>query len=312
MKRVPSVTGLRSDRLRQWLLLLLPGLLGLAATFWLFAPETQMLQALDEEVTQLQARLQQAPEPAPAPAPAPARAYTAQDAQPMPDMPGLNEAASLWPWLQQRLQAQGLQVLALKPQAIANPGGLPEQAVQLRLQGRWRDWQAFEQSMHRLVPWWVIDQWQMTGAVTGPAQVRIELQARLGLLPAALQRHRTLPQGWPVWDIDTDLVKAVAPLFDAPTAVPVAQAAQGIARGTLPEDPRRWPVRALHLLGVWQQDGVIHAVLGQGQSTVVVKPGQRVGQEGYRVRTVTQTGVQLQAAGDDRALLFLTFQGEKP
>lgn len=280
--------------------------LGLCGVLWLSAPQMQMLQTLDEETTRLQAQLQKGHDDTVS------QAQTPQHAHPSSDAPALNEAVSLWPWLQQRLQAHGLEVLSLKPQAMVLPGGLPEQTAQLRLQGRWSDWMAFERAMNRHVPWWITERWQVTTAGGGSAQVRIEWQVRMGLQPAKLSRRQAQAQaqGWPQWVVAPDLGKEGRTLFDSPSSAP--QAARMAASAPLAGNPRQWPVRALHLLGVWQQQGVSHAVLGQGMNAVVVRPGQRVGQEGYRVRTVSQAGVRLQSADGGDDLLLLPFQGDKP
>ena len=71
---------------------------------------------------------------------------------------------------------------------------------------------------------------------------------------------------------------------------------------------RDWPVQDLRLQGIWQQSGVLHAVLGGGLDQVVVAPGQAVGREAYRVRRVGMDEVVLQAPGDGR-LLHLGWTG---
>ena len=58
------------------------------------------------------------------------------------------EADGVWPWLQARMQSQGLQVQSLRPQAVTTTDGLPQQAVSLQLQGRWHDWRALEAALN--------------------------------------------------------------------------------------------------------------------------------------------------------------------
>lgn len=291
------------------MLLLAIGLLGLGVSVWLFGPDARVLEALDEEVTQLHARLQAAP------GHALSDGKVVQTLRPMPDAPGLSETPTVWPWMQQRLRAQGLQVQTLQPLAITTVRGLPEQAVLLRLQGRWRDWLAFEQAAGEEVPWWVIDHWQMVPVGKEPAEVRIELQVRLGLLPAVVHEKRAAPRVWPVWDVDSGLADVGAPLFDGPatpSAVGLLQTRASEGDSALLPDPARWPVRALRLLGVWHQSGADHAVLGSGLDKVTVRPGQQVGIEGYRVRKVSEAGVELQAPDPSGPVLRLILQGDKP
>ena len=292
------------ERQRQGLVLLLAALLGLVVAGWWSTPDAQTWEAVDQEVTQLQTRLQSAAGRALSPE------SSAQDL--LLDVPGQHETDALWPWLQQRLRAQGLQTQALQPQAMATVQGLPEQAVRLRLRGRWRDWLAFEQAMDAHVPWWTVEHWQVVPDGAKPGEVRIELQARLGLLPPALQAGRRAIGAWPAWSVVP--MAPGAPLFDRPSARPVAHAVQAVPdeHRVWSADPRSWPVRALRLLGVWQQAGSAHAVLGLGQEQVTVKPGQQVGIEGYRVRRVQADAVELQAPHALGPVLHLSLQGDQP
>ena len=88
---------------------------------------------LEAEVAQLESRLLAAP--------APIRAQTLP-VPAVPHWPAAGDVATLWTGLQPRLQAQGLQLLSMRPQAITAFKDLPEQSVLLRLQGRWDDWLA--------------------------------------------------------------------------------------------------------------------------------------------------------------------------
>ena len=178
---------------------------------------------------------------------------------------------------------------------------LHEQAVQWRLQGRWRDWLAWGQALEVHAPWWVFDHWLVLPAGT-PGEVRIELQARLGL-----QGQRAAARVWPTWPVSPAPVPGVgAQLFDPPgervESAPVAAVPQG--------QPLQWPVRELRLLGIWQQAGVCHAVLGAGPDWLVVSPGQWVGREHYRVLRVSASGLDLGAASAVDPPLHLGFQGE--
>lgn len=292
---------------RRLLAMLVAGLPGLGLGMWLTGPEPEAMERLEAEIAQWQTRLQTAPVPAPAgmpPEPA------------VPNWPAAGDVAALWSGLQQKLQAQGLQVLVMRPQAVTVVRGLPEQTVALRLQGRWDDWLAVERALAAHVPWWVMDQWQVVPAGTAAAQVQIELQARLGLLPPALQGASPAVWMWPTWAVDQALDGGTVPLFGVDPVPPVTGAGAGgtaasKAADSLPADPRQWPVRELRLLGVWQQAGVAHAVLGAGLNRVVVSAGQSVGREGWRVRRVAPDRVELGAVGS-AAVLHLTLQGDTP
>ena len=270
-----------------------------AGVWWWGAQSLEAWDALEAEVAQLTAMSgsQHATRSAVA-APVPAGSV-------LPDWPTPDEAASVWPWLQQRLQEQGLQVLAIQPLPFDRGNAaraLPEQAVLWRLQGRWRDWLAWGRALEVHAPWWVFDHWTVLPAGTS-GEVRIELQARLGLQGQRAAAARI----WPTWPLPQAPAQGVgAQLFDPPgpqvESGPVAPVAHG--------QPQQWPARELRLLGIWQQAGVHHAVLGAGPDWLVVSPGQRVGREHYRVLRVSASGLDLGAASAADPPLHLGFQGE--
>ncbi len=294
----------KADVRRRLAVGLVAWLCGAMGVLWLWHEDIQAWDLLQDDVAQWQLRLQEAGSLVPREAAAPSDPGVLA----LPD-PGERDA--LWSWLQQRLQAQGLQVLALKPQALTAKAGLPEQPLWLHLQGQWRDWRAFARTMGEHVPWWVVDQWQVVPANSARGEVRIELQARLGLRPSGLGPS-PVARAWPVWPVaNTDPLPGEALVFAHGAQGPAVAAAAPTseAASALPADPRQWPVRELRLLGVWHQAGVGHAVLGAGQHQVVLVPGQRVGREAYRVRRVGPNGVELVAAA--APVVHLTLQGNK-
>ncbi len=295
-------------RLRHLARPLAAGLVGVMVSWLLWPLDTEGLDALRQEVVQLQAQEHAQRKGLPS---APTGSAARQQ-EPMPDEPDLAEGTMVWPWLQQRLRSQGLQVQVLRPQAVSRPQALPEQAVAMRLQGRWRDWLAFQEALNRHAPWWVIDQWQVVPVGPQSDEVRIELQARLGFRPSALQAERTVPRVWPEWPVLGDGRPMPGADLFAQAHTPLATASTAEAQAPLPADPRDWPVHALRLLGVWQQAGTAHAVLGDGLNQVVVKQGQRIGREAYRVRRIGDGQVELGAAGATGQVLRLTLQGEPP
>ena len=222
---------------------------------------------------------------------------------------------ALWPWLQQGAQVHGLQVLALRPQKPDKVGvaahALPEQTLLLHVQGRWPAWQAWSQTWPAQAPWLLPTQWQVVpaGAGANEGEVRIELQARVGLWPSTLQD----PHG-PAWSALPWPLEQAAP--DAGAGPFGGHADRGAAvvapvLSSLSSDPGQWPVQAIRLQGVWQQAGQWHAVLGAGLSQTTVRAGQQVGQERYRVHKVGMEGVELRAVTHGAAL-HLTWQGDKP
>ncbi len=233
-------------------------------------------------------------------------------------LPMAGHGDSVWPWLQQRMQAHGLQVLSLRPGALESPSGWPTQSFTLEAQGRWQDWQDFERQLHRHVPWWTVSQWQLTPLGQTSDQIRVQWQGRLAWQPATA--GGTSPD-WPQWAPEARPDGAV-PLFatvqvQTPSLpAPVADAGPGAAGDPLatvaPElspDPLQWPVQALRLYGSWRQAGSTHVVLGQGPFHVVLAPGQRVGREGHRLARIDEDGVVLQPADAAQSPIHLSWSG---
>ena len=290
---------------------------GAGAFFWL--DETVALAQLQDEVQALQARH------------VPAQPVVhAQPVQPPHgndepiDTPGAAQALQVWSWLQQGLQAHDLQLQSLRPGVLEQPAGLPSQTLALELQGRWSDWQAFEHRLGTLAPWWTSEQWQVVplgdagdtddkprgGQNVGV--VKVQWHVRIGWRPGA---NRPLPGGsaagradsadsLPAWlpaTTSTTVSAAAAPVQTEPAAPHGMELADA--------DPRRWPVRDLQLKGIWQQQGLAHAVLGRGLQQVVVVPGQRVGREDLRVLRVAETEVILLPADAAGPPLHLSLPG---
>ncbi len=303
MKRLFSPIGSGPQR-RSVVVAALAGAVGLMAAAWLTAPDNEALQALEHEVAQLQILVQGMPV-------RPSPSGQAQAAAATMTGPAQGQQVAIWPWLQQRLQEQGLQVQALRPQPMVEVQSVHEQPVTLRLQGAWGDWLAFEQAMDAYAPWWGIDQWLVLPSGQKSADVRLELQARLSLQPVAPDAGDAPAWHGPAWGAATDARVAGAEVFAAPqSAASTRPPLVGDAPLALDVDPRRWPLSRLQLLGIWQQAGAAHAVLGGGLDTVVVGPGQRVGQEAYRVRRVNPVGVDLVAPDGAAAALHLKQQGD--
>lgn len=285
-------------------------LMGSVPVLWWWGPDSAALDALEDEVAQLHSRLQPSQ---------PSLARQSLTSAALPDWPHPDEATAAWTWLQQGAQVHGLQVEALQAQPVLAVGELLEQPVRWRLQGPWRHWLALEAALDAQAPWWVVDQWQVLSAADKGGEVRIELQARLGLQPRSAAATLSRQADWPVWrharspELPGAEVFAVAPAAAPYGASRAAAPAASEGAQALPADPLLWPVRELRLLGVWWQAGTAHAVLGRGLAQATVVPGQRIGREAYRVQRVTQAGVELVAAhtAERGTVLQLTWSGER-
>lgn len=225
--------------------------------------------------------------------------------------PGPSDSAVVWTGLQQRLQAWGLQVHSLRAQSQDSGGELPEQTVQLRVQGRWTDWQAFEQAMAEHAPWWLPQHTLVAATGRGPDEVQVQLQARVGWRPQGA--GQALPwvwgSNWPARPVAASALPLFGPIPEAaPGAAPEGRLALPSSDPQGRADP---PLARWRLLGVWQQDGQHHAVLGHGAMRLNVREGQRVGREAYRVRHVGAQAVELVPASPGEPVLHLHLK-EKP
>lgn len=244
----------------------------------------------------------------------------------------VRQAASFWPELQQGLKAQGLQLQALKPGPQEVLAGGLTQTVLLDLQGDWDDWRLFEQQLDRHVPGWAMSRWQVTplqAGANGPGdagQVRMQWHVQWAWRevemagPAQGAAQTGAPPRGGEW---LGLVAVSAPvrtasLFAEPGRVARPQSivqsnaqsnAQSVATPEWVGPVEQWPVQALRFQGVWQQAGVLHAVLGSGLQQVVVVPGQAVGREAYRVLHVGADEVVLQPPHATQAPLRLGWSG---
>ena len=281
---------------------------GLGLVAWLWPFDHEALEALRKEVDRLQMELPARSHKGPQ---KPHAADSGSQDMALPDEPALAEADGVWPWLQARMQSQGLQVQSLRPQAVTTTDGLPQQAVSLQLQGRWHDWRALEAALNAHAPWWVIDQWQVAPVAAASETVRIELQARLGLRPAALPPSQT-PRIWPGWPVVAAPPTLAAGALSASAQHAAAAAPDREAADLVSADPRSWPIDRLRLHGVWWQAGVPYAVLGVGQDRVALGVGQRIGREGYRVHRIGDDHAELLATNPLGTALRLTLQEGKP
>lgn len=258
-------------------------LAGFELGVFLWQEEIGSFERLRGEVSALRDQLKNAQTSLPEP---PARADSGDQTW----APDTREAARVWPWLQQRLQAHGLVVRALSPGALDTAAGLPTQVAMLEVQGRWSDWLAFEQQLGRHAPWWSFTQWQVSPV--GAGQVRMQWHLRWGWRPTAHTQPPLAITDLPSWPLAGQT--ATATVFDDPRSRSEVAADPPSQAQPQPELAHS-PLIGHRLQGIWQQAGVSHAVLGHDQQQIVLTPGQAVGSEGYRVWRVDEEGVTLRA-----------------
>ena len=205
----------------------------------------------------------------------------------MARLPAVRDAPALWLVLQKGLQQQGLQLEALRPQALQEVGPLPTQAVAVRMQGRYADMASAWASLTDAGPVWSLD--RLSASTSGSTgQLQWDGVWRVWLRPGPASG-----EAWPAhWHAAArrEWVDIADP-FMAETG----RTARASEPTLLSADPRRWPLAQTRLLGVWQQDGRWQAVLAAGPHWAVLGPGASVAQEGYHIQTIHPDAVSLQA-----------------
>lgn len=227
-----------------------------------------------------------------------ARAPAAASSAPPPSMdlidrlPTHSSASRLGLDLQSGLASLGLQVLALRPQALQTGGPLPSQAMVVHLQGRWADFGHAWTTLVDAGPVWTIDRLTVVpDASAGTLQWE-------GVWRAWLRPDAAAEQAWPVGWVTAPRPGGSAgrdPLVSAVSARtgPALEASEAAA-AALPTDPRQWPLTSVRLVGVWQQADQALAVLSAGPHWVALGTGASLALEGYRVKAIHPESVELQ------------------
>ena len=205
------------------------------------------------------------------------------------------------------LQAHGLRVQTLQTlhtpptpaQAATGPGAAPLR-LSLTAQGAWHDWLALERQGLAGLAGWVPQSWQVQalGPPAAAGQVQLQWQLRWSGAPGADPTPTTEalahpPGGWPGEDATLQ-----AQVF-APASVLTGAGASGLdtAGAASAAGAATW-----HLLGVWQQAGVSHAIAASGGRLHTLRAGQRLGQTAARVQGIEDARVWLGESADTRRL----------
>lgn len=226
-------------------------------------------------------------------------------------LPAQSAASRLGLDLQSGLAPHGLQVQALRPQALQAGVPLPSQAVALRWQGRFVDFAQAWSSLVDAGPVWTLDRLTVVPSLpTG--QLQWDGVWRAWLRPDAAA-EQAWPAGWvtssrPGLPLGHD---PFAPVVSA-LASPAAAAASDVGGATWPADPRQWPLASVRLVGLWQQAGSVHAVLAAGPHWVVLGAGDRLALEGYRIKAVHAESVELQPLKGGGWVHVLRLERESP
>ena len=221
-------------------------------------------------------------------------------------LPAQRDAAQLWSALQQGLGQRGLQVQALRPQAVQQAVPLSSQAVALRLQGRFEDGVQAWASLVAAGPVWTLDRLTVTPTAQ-PGQLQWDGVWRVWLRPDAPSA-----QAWPALWASAPLPSVAGPdPFDTASTWARQSGLVELGPTELVADPRRWPLAQIRLLGVWQHGERLQAVLGAGAHWGALGPGAHLALEGYRVQSVQPDAVTLQARSGRGSVHVLRLEGDR-
>ena len=225
----------------------------------------------------------------------------------MVHLPAPGSADHLGLALQEGLLAQGLQVLAMRPQALQTGGPLPSQPVALRWQGRFSDFSQAWASLVDAGPVWTLDRLTVVPGASAD-QLQWDGVWRAWLRPDAAT-EQAWPAGW-VTSPRSGLTEGFNPFVTAASvSASEAMAAEAETSAALPADPHQWPVSAIRLVGVWQQADRVQAVLSAGAHWVVLGAGAPLAREGYRIRAVYPESVELQPRRSAEPVRVLRLEG---
>lgn len=305
----------------RWALPLLAFVLGLVATLGLWANDIGRWWTLRAATDEAAAAL--APEPAPA-APAMNRAVVDVAGQALPD------ALAWLPALQARsLRVQTLQTLQTpqtSPQA-ATAAGAAALRLSLTAQGAWHDWLALERQGLAGLAGWVPQSWQVQalGPPAAAGQVQLQWQLQWIGVPGANPTPATealvpAPAGRPGEDaaLRAEVFVPASVISDAGASPDRAgrgpsrsqrasadsglDAAGGASAASAAAVAGAAGAGTWHLLGVWQQAGVSHAIAASGGRLHTLRAGQRLGQGAARVQGIEDARVWLGEGADTRRL----------
>lgn len=295
---------------------------------WLHAPTWRAHAQLQSEVQTLQAQLAAVPT---VPSVQP-KANGADVSDDIKRLPTADQHEQLWTHLQNTLAVHRVKLLVKQPVSNDGVGPLPSQAMFLRLQARFENWAGAWASLARMGPVWSMDRLRVVPSI-GNEGVDIEVVWRVWFSPATAgttQASALFAGGSPDRP-QASLQKDGASIFDlpfqkGPKPDPVnrtgALSPMKVAVGVLPKsegpvepppkelvfsnEPERWPMLPLRVIGIWQQGEQAEAVVANATHWFRTQEGRPISQEGHRVWRIGRDGIQVR----DPAGRIQTFQME--
>ena len=200
-------------------------------------------------------------------------------------------AADVGTELRQFLMAKGMQVASLRAMPDGMRGALQSKTVAIRMTGTYADWTKAWQTLMDFGPVVSMERMSVVPLASAPG-VQLDVVLRVWFRPDATQ-VLTWPSGERWGSRIGDVSHADAGIFALTANQEGRPSLAPETRLALSDDPSRWPVERIRLLGTWQQGTRWRAVLGTDAVWVPVQVGQRVSQEGHKVAAIRREGVLL-------------------
>ena len=292
---------------------------------WLHAPTWQSHAQVKSEVQGLQAQLAAVPIPRP-------KANGPLFSDDAPRLPSLDQQEQVWAYLRATLAQHQVKLMLMQPVSEVVNAPLPSHAMSLRLQARYENWALAWASLVRMGPVWSMDRLRVVPSADQQS-VDIEVVWRAWFSPgmAGSIPHNAVFAGGLSASPQAMLAKHVASVFDMPfsktpqletEARTVAMPRTGANVGVLPEstalsdvppkeplfsnEPERWPMLPLRLIGTWRQGDQAEAVVANAAHWFRVQEGRQISLEGHRVWRIGRDDLHVR----DPAGRVQTFQME--
>lgn len=293
---------------RRWAWALAACLSASSLGLWLHAQTWLDHAQATREVRALQARLAALPARPTGPLGVPADPADAA-------LPRADQLGPMWRHLPSSLAKHRVRLLSMQPVHEAMAAPLPSQAMALRLQARFEHWAGLWAVLTQMGPVWSMDRLRVVPS-TGGEGVDIEVVWRIwysteeatkptnGVASNGLAWAPSIPQGSEArGGMDGTsvfasvrspaVVKAVAqakPLMDAAVVPETLPLSHDLA---FSNEPERWPMLPLRLIGIWRHGEQVEAVVANAVHWFRAQEGRQISLEGHRVWRIGHDELQV-------------------
>lgn len=234
-------------------------------------------------------------------------------------LPTADQLGPIWSRMPNILAQHRVRLLAMQPVHETMAAPLPSEAMALRLQARFENWAGLWAQLTQMGPVWSMDRLRVVPS-SGTDAVDIEVVWRIWFKPDAPAQaghganapdlawaQAMAPRAQAPWGRDGAsvfesvrppvLVKAVDDSKLPPTAAATPETPAPAP--ALPQvlvfsnEPERWPLHPLRVIGIWRHGEQAEAVLANARHWFRVQEGRQISQEGHRVWRIGQDEMQV-------------------